>query len=186
MTLHDITWITCHYMQNKMLMPLHLDNDISPTPGQLEQQTSSYILVCTSMYWYVGVQHFTLWYVPVYTGMYQTAILRTWYILVPIYTVSKSRWFFTLGASILGRYMEVPRTEQHILVLQVQNNPFSSKLCTSISLYTDAPSISVYDIEAFVLWYRISCSSISVVFCRIQPGLPTRYWTQIAVCTFHC
>ncbi len=24
------------------------------------------------------------------------------------------------------------------------------------------------------------------VFCRIQPGLPTRYWIQIAVCTLHC
>jgi hypothetical protein len=24
------------------------------------------------------------------------------------------------------------------------------------------------------------------VFCRIQPGLPTRYWTQIVVCTLHC
>ncbi len=76
----------------------------SPTPGQ--EQTISYILlVCTGMYWYVGVQHFTVWYVPVYTGMYQTAIIRTSYILV--YTVSKSWWFFTLGASILGRYAEV-------------------------------------------------------------------------------
>jgi hypothetical protein len=70
-----------------------------------------------------------------------------------------------------------------------------SKSRTSISLNTDiedfsisknAPSISVYDIEAFVLRYRISCSSISVFFCWIQPGLPTRYWTQIAVCTLHC
>jgi hypothetical protein len=62
---------------------------------------------------------------------------------------------------------------------------------TSISLYTDivdfsistnAPSISVYDIEDFLLRYRISCSSISVFFCRIQPGLPTRYRTH-AHCT---
>ncbi len=33
---------------------------------------------------------------------------------------------------------------------------------------------------------RFSCSLISVFFCWIQPGLPTRYWTQIAVCTLHC
>ena len=75
----------------------------SPTPGQ--EQTISYILVCTCMYWYVGVHNFTFWYVPVYTYMYQTAIIRTSYILVC--TISKSWWFFTLGASILGRYMEV-------------------------------------------------------------------------------
>jgi hypothetical protein len=29
-------------------------------------------------------------------------------------------------------------------------------------------------------------SSILVFFCRIQPGLPSWYWTQIAVCTLHC
>jgi hypothetical protein len=75
----------------------------SPTHGQ--EQTISYILVCTCMYWYVGVHNFTFWYVPVYTCMYQTAIIRTSYILVC--TISKSWWFFTLGALILGRYMEV-------------------------------------------------------------------------------
>jgi hypothetical protein len=66
---------------------------------------------------------------------------------------------------------------------------------TSISVYpdiedfsisTNGPSISVYDIEVFLLRYRISCSSISVFLCRIQPGPPTRYRTQIAVCTLHC
>jgi hypothetical protein len=69
------------------------------------------MLVCTgtSMYWYVEVQHssFIFWYVPVYTstGVYKTAIIRTSYIQVC--TTSKSWWLITLGASILGRYMEV-------------------------------------------------------------------------------
>ncbi len=51
-------------------------------------RTDDFVLVCTGMYWYVGVQHFTIWYVLVYTSMYQTAIIRTWYI--PVYTASKS------------------------------------------------------------------------------------------------
>ncbi len=153
MTLHDITWITCHYMQNKMLMPQHLDNYISPTPGQLEEQTISYILVCTSMYWYVGVQHFTLWYVPVYTGMYQTAIIRTWYILVPIYTVSKSRWFFTLGASILGRYMEVYTSH-------VQNNTSWCFKCKIIHFL--ASSVRKMSLPKFV----IECQTFEIVTSR--------------------
>jgi hypothetical protein len=56
------------------------------------------------MHWYVRVQHFTCWYVPVYNDMNQTGIIITWYISV--HTVSKSGWVFTLGALILGRYME--------------------------------------------------------------------------------
>ena len=66
--------------------------------------------------------------------------------------------------------------------LRYRDIPISKK--TSIS--RNAHSISVYDIEDFLLRYRISCSSISVFFCRIQPGRPTRYRTQIAVCTLHC
>jgi hypothetical protein len=90
-----------------------------------------------------------------------------------------------------------------------------SKFKTSISLYPDIEETSIskfklqnfdiaiyryrrfldidkfsFDIyiryRSFELRYRISCSSIPVLFCQIQPGLPTRYRTQIAVCTLHC
>ncbi len=44
-------------------------------------------------------------------------------------------------------------------------------------LYTIS-KLLCFDIEFRVLPYRC--------FCRIQPGLPTRYWTEIAVCTLHC
>ncbi len=68
-----------------------------------------------------------------------------------------------------------------------------SKFRTSISVYTDiedfsistnAPSISVYDIEAFVLRHRISCSSISVFFCRIQWLIPA--WAAYSVLDTDC
>jgi hypothetical protein len=69
------------------------------------------------------------------------------------------------------------------------------KFRTSISLYTDieyfststnAPSISVYDIEFFFASVSNFVFFDIGFFCRIQPGLPARYWTQIAVCTLHC
>jgi hypothetical protein len=69
-----------------------------------------------------------------------------------------------------------------------------SKFRTSITLYTNiedfsiptnATLISVYDIEAFLLRSNFVLLDIGA-FCRIQLGLPTRYWTHIVVCTLHC
>ena len=87
--------------------------------------------------------------------------------------------------SIKDRYRFCTISKKHryrCSKLRYRYIPISNK--TSIS--RNAHSISVYDIEDFLLRYRISCSSMSVFFCRIQPGLPTRYRTQIAVCTLHC
>jgi len=44
-------------------------------------------------------------------------------------------------------------------------------------LYTIS-KLFCFDIEFRVLRYRC--------FFRVQPGLPTQNWTQIAVCTLHC
>ncbi len=72
-------------------------------------------------------------------------------------------WSFDIDAEWYRRNIDI----------EVQNFDIVISRYRNLSMSTNAPSISVYDIEAFkfVLRYWISCSSISVFLCRIQPGL---------------
>ena len=86
--------------------------------------------------------------------------------------------------SIKDRYRLTTISKKHRYrssKLRYRYIPISNK--TSIS--RNAHSISVYDIEDFLLRYRFSCSSISVFFCRIQPGPWAAYSVQDTDCSVH-
>ncbi len=87
--------------------------------------------------------------------------------------------------STISRIIDIEAWNFNIDAIRYRRSVDIDTNIEDFSISTNAPAISVYDIEAFVLRYRISCSSISVFCCRIQPELPKQYWKQIAVCTMH-
>ncbi len=81
--------------------------------------TAFHVLVCTGIYRYVRNSNYQNM---VYTGTYRIKVLMVF--------ISGGVDFRSIHGGI-----HFSRTAQHILVLQVQNNPFYSKLCTK-NVYT--------------------------------------------------
>ncbi len=81
----------------------------------VHQGISQYILV-----W--GFHTDSYWYIPPYTKQAR---------YIPVYTVSKKWWYFNRwGLAFRSNHacIHFPRTVQHILVLQLQNDPCSMQL----------------------------------------------------------
>jgi hypothetical protein len=91
------------------------------------------------MYWYVLVCGSIAFHVLVCTGIYQYVPNSNYQNMVYtcIYSIKELMAFRSGGIDFRSIHAGIrfPRTAQHILVLQVQNDPFSSKLCTK-NVYT--------------------------------------------------
>jgi hypothetical protein len=90
-------------------------------------------------------------------------------------------WSFDIDAERYRRNIDI----------EVQNFKFDISIVIpdieNLSISTNASSISLYNIEAFALsnfvFFDIDVSLSDPAWAAVAP---TRYWTQIVVCTLHC